>query len=204
MSYSRIRGGVALGLVVCAGVLVPVLGQSPTPPQLSFAEPGISPDGREIAFVSGGDIWSVPTAGGDAHLLVAHDANESRPLFSPDGQSLAFNSTRTGGGDIYVLSFQTGTLRRLTADDGMEQLEGWSRDGRWVYFSSTSRDIAGMNDIFRVSADRGGTPMPVSADRYTNEFGAAPSPDGARLAFVARGNGSADQPFGTVRWRRAS
>ncbi len=197
MSYSWIRGGVALSLVVCAGVLVPVLGQSPTPPQLSFAEPGISPDGREIAFVSGGDIWSVPAAGGDAHLLVAHDANESRPLFSPDGRSLAFNSTRTGGGDIYVLSFQTGVLRRITADDGMEQLEGWSRDGHWIYFSSTSRDISGMNDIFRVAADNGGTPMPVSADRYTNEFNAASSPDGARLAFVARGNGSSQW------WRRA-
>src|SRR5205085_606695 len=46
--------------------------------------------------------------------------------------------------------------------------------------------IAGMNDIYRVSAE-GGTPMQVSADRYVNEFWAAPSPDGAQLAFTARG-----------------
>ena len=182
-------------VVAIVGLVVPVSGQSPAR-LLSFAEPGISPDGREIAFASGGDIWSVPASGGEARLLVAHDANESRPLFSPDGKSLAFDSTRTGGGDIYVLSLATGALRRLTADDGMEQLEAWSRDGRWIYFSSTSRDISGMNDIFRVSVD-GGTPMAVSADRYVNEFGAAPSPDGARLVFVARGNGSAQW------WRRA-
>lgn len=43
-----------------------------------------------------------------------------------------------------------------------------------------------MNDIFRVSAS-GGTPMPVSADRYTNEYFSAPSPDGRSLAFTARG-----------------
>ncbi len=196
MRSSWIRVVVAACAVASVGLLEPLHGQTPAPPQLSFAEPGISPDGREIAFVSGGDIWSVPSAGGDAHLLVAHDANESRPLFAPDGRSLAFNSTRTGGGDIYVLSFATGVLRRVTADDGMEQLEGWSRDGRWVYFASTSRDIAGMNDIFRVSVD-GGTPMTVSADRYVNEFGAAASPDGTRLAFVARGNGSSQW------WRRA-
>ncbi len=74
----------------------------------------------------------------------------------------------------------------MTGDDGPEQLENWSADSRWLYFSSTSRDIAGMNDIFRVPA-AGGTPFAVTDDRYTNEFSAAPSPDGRRLAFVARG-----------------
>jgi tricorn protease len=156
----------------------------------AFAEPGIAPDGREIAVVSGGDIWTVPAAGGEARLLVSHPATESRPLFSPDGRRLAFVSTRTGAGDIYVLELATGRLARLTWDDGPELLDGWSPDGRFVYFSSASLDIAGMNDLFRVPAD-GGTPMPVSAERYVNEFFAAPAPDGTRVAFVARGNASA-------------
>ena len=155
-------------------------------PAFAFAEPGISPNGREIAFASGGDIWSVPESGGDARLLVADAATDRRPLFSPDGGELAFISTRTGGGDIYVLALATGRVRRVTFDDGLEQVDGWSRDGRWIYFSSTSRDIAGMNDAFRVSAE-GGTPMAVSEERYVNEFGAAASPDGRRLAIVARG-----------------
>ena len=46
-----------------------------------------------------------------------------------------------------------------------------------------------MNDIYRVRVD-GGTPMAVSADRYTSEFFARPSPDGERVAFSARGNGA--------------
>ncbi len=114
---------------------------------------------------------------------------ESRPLYSPDGDRLAFVSDRTGGGDIYVLSLKTGVLNQVTVDDGLERLDAWSRDGRWLYFSSTSRDIAGMNDLYRVRAD-GGTPMLVSADRYTGECFAAPSPDGLRVAFAARGNSS--------------
>jgi Tol biopolymer transport system component len=151
-----------------------------------MTEPAFSPDGKEIAFVSGGDIWSVPSAGGTARLLVSHQATESRPAFSPDGRRLAFVSNRTGAGDIYVLNLETSELARITFDDALDNLDGWSRDGRWLYFSSTSRDIAGMNDIFRVSAS-GGTPQQVSADRYTNEFFTAPAPDGSAIAFTARG-----------------
>ena len=61
---------------------------------LATAEPALSPDGRELAVVSSGDIWTAPTAGGEARLLVAHDANESRPMYAPDGTKLAFISDR--------------------------------------------------------------------------------------------------------------
>ncbi len=160
--------------------------QAPKVAQPAMSEPAVSPDGTEIAFVSGGDIWTVPAAGGEARLLVAHPATESRPVYSPDGKWLAFVSTRTGNGDIYALQLATGEVRRLTWDDAPEQLDGWSRDGQWVYFSSTSHDISGMNDVYRVSID-GGTPMEVSADRYVAEFQSAASPDGKTLALVARG-----------------
>jgi tricorn protease len=150
-----------------------------------MTEPSLSPDRREIAFVSGGDIWTVPADGGTASLLVSHPATESKPLYSPDGRRIAFVSNRTGGGDIYILNLDTNDLQRLTFDDAFDQLDAWSRDGNWIYFSSTSKDIAGMNDIFRVSS-QGGTPMAVSADRYTNEFWSTPLADGSIL-FSARG-----------------
>ena len=154
-------------------------------PRPYFTEPSLSPDRKEIAFVSGGDIWTVASTGGVASLLVSHTANEARPLYSPDGRQLAFISSRTGNGDIYLLTFATGELKRLTFDDGLDQLDAWSQDGRWIYFSSGSRDI-NLNDLHRVSVTSG-TPMLVSADRYTNEFFCAPSPDGKTLAFSARG-----------------
>jgi tricorn protease len=167
----------------------------PTPnAQPYFTEPALSPDGAEIAFVSGGDIWTVPAAGGDARLLVSHPANKSRPLYSPDGRRLAFISARTGNGDIYVLTLDSGDLKRMTFDDSNDQLDGWSADGRWLYFTSSSRDISGMNDIFRVSVD-GGTPMQVSADAYMNEYFSAPSPDGGAVAFTGYG-------FGFSQWWR--
>jgi Tol biopolymer transport system component/C-terminal processing protease CtpA/Prc len=190
---------IAVAMSAFAGWIVadvPTFGQAQAPappapnatPRPYFTEPAVSPDRNEIAFASGGDIWTAPLSGGDARLLVSHVATESHPVYSPDGRTLAFVSDRTGGGDIYLLTLATGDLRRLTYDDGNEMLDGWSRSGEWIYYSSGTRDIAG-NDVYRVRA-AGGTPMPVSADRFTNEFFSAPSPDGQSLAFSARGNAS--------------
>ena len=164
-----------------------IAAQTPPPASLpSFAEPGIAPDGSTIAFVSGGDIWEVAARGGDARLLVSHAANESRPLYSPDGRRLAFSSNRTGNGDVYVLTLATGDLVRLTYDDVNEQASGWSRDGKWVYFSSGSHDVGSMLDVYRVSVE-GGTAAMVAGDRYSTEYFAAPAPAGNTVAISARG-----------------
>ena len=152
----------------------------------SFSDPAPSPDGKQLAFVSGGDIWIAPASGGEAHLLISNPATESRPLFSPDGKQLAFVSDRTGNGDIYVLTFSTGGLRRLTFSDAPEHLDAWSADGKWIYFTSPVNDVQGDNDLFRVNAE-GGTPLEVSRELFVNEYYGAPSPDGGEIAFCARG-----------------
>jgi len=158
--------------------------------QPALFEPSLSPDAKTVVFVSGGDIWSAPATGGDARLLVAHPATEGRPLFSPDGKSIAFTSTRTGNGDIYVVDLGSGRTRRITYDDAREQLDAWSRDGKWIYFTSNSRGAdTAANDVWRVAAS-GGTPMMLTDEKIINEYNAAPSPDGKSLAFVGYGSAS--------------
>ena len=177
--------------LACALALTPAstLGAVGAAPQglPSFAEPGISPDASEIAFVSGGDIWTTSSAGGAARLLVAHSANDSRPMYSPDGSTLAFNSDRDGGLNIYLMDLRTGNVSRLTHASGQEQLNGWSRDSEWVYFSSTDEDISSMSDVYRIRAS-GGTPFSVAGDRYETEFFAAPGPEAGVVAISTRGN----------------
>ncbi len=165
--------------------------QKPTSitPVFSYAEPAISPDGKEIAFVSGGDIWTVNASGGDARLLVSHPATESRPLYSPNGKQLAFQSTRTGGSDIYILDIQSGDLKRLTFGDAAAEINAWTADSKHLYFSAADKDISGMKDIFRIPV-AGGMPVAISNSQYISEYGAAPSPDGKTLLMNARGNGT--------------
>ncbi len=58
---------------------------------------------------------------------------------------------------VTLLSAWVGSSPFLAAQP--ETLSAWSRDGKMVYFQSTSRDISGMNDIYRV-AITGGTRSP--------------------------------------------
>lgn len=154
--------------------------------QPSLYQPAISPDGTEVAFVSGGDIWTVPASGGTARLLVVHEADEGSPLYSPDGTRLAFRSNRAGDNDIWVLTLATGEVERLTYGDGNEELDAWSPDSEWIYFADGRADPGGQPDIWRVASD-GGTPHRVLADRYSPEFHAAVSPDGSTIAIAGKG-----------------
>ena len=151
-----------------------------------LSQPSLSPDGSMVAFASGGDIWEAPSQGGVAHLLVSGPADDFRPLYSPDGRKLAFNSTRGGATNIYVLDLTSGAITRLTYAEANEQLDGWSNDGRWVYFTTNGNDVGRRTDIMRVAAT-GGTPGEISAERYLNEFESAPSPAGDKVVFAAFG-----------------
>ena len=175
-----------LGVIALAIGAMLLAGIANAAPKPSLADPALSPDGNEIAFVSGGDIWTAPAQGGVARLLISNPATESRPSYSPDGTRLAFQSTRDGSPNIYVLTFATGEITRLTYADANEVLDGWSADGKWIYFSSPANDVQRQNDIFRVAAT-GGTPLEVSRERYLNEFESAPSPDGKTVALIAKG-----------------
>src|SRR5205814_7474646 len=70
--------------------------------------PDISPDGKTVAFSYLGDIWTVDINGGEATHLTMHEKHDFNPVFSPDGQWIAFSSNRHGQYDVFVVDVKGG------------------------------------------------------------------------------------------------
>ncbi|MDE6023556.1 MAG: peptidase S41, partial [Muribaculaceae bacterium] len=93
----------------------------------------ISPDGKSIAFTYKGDIFSVPTTGGEARQLTSNDAFDSKPIWTPDGKRLAFRSDREGSDDIFIMNANGGGLKRLTTSSIAEQPLAFLNDSILIF-----------------------------------------------------------------------
>ena len=93
----------------------------------------ISPDGTQIAFTYQGDIYTVPANGGRAIQLTTNSAHDTRPIWSPDGQQIAFASDRLGSMDIYVVNKDGGTPTRLTTHSGNETPLAFKDNGHILF-----------------------------------------------------------------------
>ncbi|MFT4759812.1 MAG: tricorn protease, partial [Saprospiraceae bacterium] len=65
--------------------------------------PAISPDGNSIVFSYQGDLYKVASNGGAAVPLTLHEAYDYEPVWSHNGQKIAFSSNRYGNHDVYVM-----------------------------------------------------------------------------------------------------
>ena len=134
-----------------------------------FRHSAISPDGKTIAFSYQGDIYSVPTEGGDARPLTIHDAWEGHPVWSHDGQQIAFASDRHGNLDIFVMPATGGKAQRLTFHSAHDVPTDFTPTHDGVLFTSGRTDSAEASlfptsrlaELYQVSTE-GGTPRMVS------------------------------------------
>ena len=106
--------------------------------------PAISPDGSTIVFAYKGDIYSVPSQGGEARQLTTNAAFDSYPIWSPDGKKIAFASNREGSMDVYVINANGGAPARLTTNSGSE-LPVAFKDNDHVLFSANVMPTAQSN-----------------------------------------------------------
>lgn len=112
---------------------VPYAGGAPT--ALGQGEnPAISPDSKTVAFVKGGQIWTVPIDGSDKakKLFSARGSNRS-PSWSSQGQ-LAFVSSRSGRSFIGVYTDEDTPIQWMSPSFKRDYSPRWSPDGNSIAF----------------------------------------------------------------------
>ena len=110
------------------------------------AEPQISPDGKWVAYTVATpdmdanrnvtNIWMVSTTGGAPQQLT-QSGHDSSPVWSPDGKTIAFLSSRGGDSQVYLLSLEGGEAQRLTKLSTGADIAKWSPDGKTIAFTSS-------------------------------------------------------------------
>jgi len=167
---------------------------SPTHPFGGMDEVTISPDsktvafvvrtgGREIAWRTNTEVFTVPSGGGaKPALLTNNPAYDFEPTYSPDGKWIAVRMMTRAGFEadrerIGLYDAATRKLRVLTEawDRSAGELQ-WSADGRTIY---TSTDNVGNHSLFAVDVGTG--QAKVLVDKGTN---GSPRVAGDRIVFV--------------------
>ena len=139
-----------------------------TPLWMRYA--AISPNGQEIAFCYKGDIYKVAATGGNVMQLTTQSSYEMNPVWSPDGQYIAFASDRKGNMDVYVMPASGGAPTRLTSNSANETPWAFSPDGKYVYFSAAIQDPA-SSALFPSAALTELYKVPVTGGRTTQVLG---------------------------------
>jgi PKD repeat protein len=153
-------------------------------------DPGLSPDGSHLAFVSDRDSRTqitVVNLQSGSRAIVFHDpaASVHSPTWSADGR-MAFASLRGGTWELYVMNADGTGLRHVTTAVGFRGSPSWSADGRIAFECEIEVD---NRDICTINADGTGfTRLTHSA--LDDESAPAFSPDGTRIVFNGHGAGS--------------
>ncbi len=173
------------------------------------ADGALSPDGRRLAFVRGGQPWTrkgyrgsaaarvwVADLESGAFTPVTRGTHEERwPLFTPEGSGLWLVSEEDGTKNLVSVDLAHGSRACLTAltDDGVT-FPTASRDGRVVVFRR-------LGDLLRFEPGSGRPPEalelwpegegggePLRREELTRATQAAFSGDGREVAFAAGGD----------------
>jgi dipeptidyl aminopeptidase/acylaminoacyl peptidase len=177
----------------------------------------ISPDGSSLAWTLRDDEDSAihlteREHPGKTRLIAPHgtsDCSSESPVWSPDGQTLAFTSdcnskdTKSGQEQIFLWTKATGEIRQLTHVTGNIEHAAWSPDGRQIGFlfvKNATRSAGALDamkpwsgvigedgvevqQVYVVSASDGQENWETLTEQHVYEF--AWSPDSMQIAYIA-------------------
>jgi Tol biopolymer transport system component len=183
------------------------------PERYSYTDLALSPDGTRLAVaridptVTGDEvgiwgIWLLDLIRGVSTRFTFDQVPNSAPVWSPDGNRVAFAALRVGvGSGIYQKATNgSGTEQELVHGTGETKLpDDWSRDGRFLLY--TQHDARTHADLWVLPLAGDGTPSgpatPFANTEFSEEQGRF-SPDGRWIAYASDESGRTEiyiQPF---------
>jgi serine/threonine-protein kinase len=158
-----------------------------------------TPDGKHLAFVeiapaTGADIWTLPVDSGASGLRAGKPEvflktpfHERGPMFSPDGQWLAYFSNESGDYRVYVEAFPDKGAKRQVSPEG-HSAPAWSRNGTHLFFLEFRAPIQLKAVSFESHGNSFVTDKPKVWSREIAAFAATrsydPGPDGKRIILL--------------------
>lgn len=144
------------------------------------SDPRWSPDGRHVLVLQGARLVALPAGGGEP-VIVARDLIHATASWSPTGDRVAFSGV-TFSGDrryhLYLARMGSARLRRI-ADEAATTAPAWSPGGDRLAYATWDGSVR------VVDPETGGSrTLTRVADAEVRDL--AWSPDGTRMAFVAR------------------
>jgi Tol biopolymer transport system component len=182
-----------------------------------YLSPRLSPDGKRVAVyrTTGtgvpGDIWVTDLTRNTQTRLTFDAADDSVPLWSPDGSHIAFASTRNNSFGLYQKNSNGIGDDELLLKAGSNMVpEDWSLDGRFLVYTSTEgggRDVSYLPLAGSPAGQTAGERKPVPFLKTPFfERHAQLSPDGRWMAYISNESGTYEVyvqsfPAGGGKWQ---
>jgi hypothetical protein len=149
------------------------------------AEPPLV-NGR-IAFGRSGDIYTMEPDGSDQTKI---DDSGATPVYSPNGEKIAFTTFRDGNDEIYVMNADGSGATRLTNNPAIDYHPAFSPNGQQIVFASR-RD--GNYEIYVMDAD--GTDQTRLTNNSVTDDHPIFSPDGQKIVFISQRDGTGNEIY---------
>ena len=125
--------------------------------------------GDTIVFAAEGDLWKVSARGGVAMRLTTHHSEETDPVISPDGLTVAFTARYEGPAEVYTMPLAGGVPVRRTYEADESKATTWTPDGQLVYTTNrySARPLPGLVKLNLQDGTRSLVPlMPATEGAY--------------------------------------
>jgi len=159
----------------------------------------LSHDGRHAAadvFSDSGarQVWIFDENGKESHRLTYPPAAFRRPVWSPDGQRIAFGFSHTSGPMLAEISTdESGSVQQFLTGDALKQVPDnqiqiptdWSRNGQFIAYDTSLGESEREVWLLDTTTNKI-TPL---LQNGSSQWGAAFSPDGRQAAFISDESG---------------